>query len=269
MQDRNEVYTHDALADTTRLLSLNPEFQTGWGVRRRILLKGLLVNAPCVLLPCRPATSEVLDAGPELTLDRTRLPQRRRCAPAAPRGRPPAHQRVAQAQPQGLLRVGAPQVGPRDDARRRLGLRVQDGRDVPREGRAQLCVSLFLSSLARSNLHSLTCLSTTPAVHSWDYRRYLVSSIQSIASPSSSSSPSLPRPRTKPLPQPTTSSELAFTTRKISANFSNFSAWHYRTKLLQKLWDERGWAADAQERLDKVDEGAWLFPWLALSVEQH
>lgn len=69
VQDRNEVYTHDALADTTRLLSLNPEFQTGWGVRRRILLKGLLVNAPCVLLPCRPAPSEVLDAGPELTLD--------------------------------------------------------------------------------------------------------------------------------------------------------------------------------------------------------
>ncbi|GAA5891157.1 hypothetical protein JCM8208_002520 [Rhodotorula glutinis] len=197
-KDRNEVYTLDALADTTRLLSLNPEFQTGWGIRRRILLKGLLVNAPD-----DDARQQLLEADLQLTNASLKLNPKVYCV----------------------------------WEHRKWVLETMPDADWGFEFKM---VEMYLEKDARN-------------FHSWDYRRYLVSSIQSIASPSPSPS-SLPRPRTKPLPEPTTSSELAFTTRKISANFSNFSAWHYRTKLLQKLWDERGWAADAQERLDKIDE---------------
>lgn len=53
-------------------------------------------------------------------------------------------------------------------------------------------------------------------VHAWDYRRYVLSS--------------MPTKRSE-------TSELAYTTRKIESNFSNFSAWHQRSKVLARLWD--------------------------------
>lgn len=51
-------------------------------------------------------------------------------------------------------------------------------------------------------------------VHAWNYRRYVLAS--------------MPRPRTE-------KSELVYTSRKIGANISNFSAWHQRSKVLTSL----------------------------------
>ncbi|KAI0340483.1 rab-protein geranylgeranyltransferase [Trametopsis cervina] len=52
--------------------------------------------------------------------------------------------------------------------------------------------------------------------HAWNYRRYVLGNVPTLRSEQS---------------------ELVYTTRKIEANFSNFSAWHQRTKLLTSLWD--------------------------------
>jgi len=55
-----------------------------------------------------------------------------------------------------------------------------------------------------------------PLVLAWDYRRYVLAS--------------MPIRRSDKV-------ELAYTTKKIEANFSNFSAWHQRTKVLSSLWE--------------------------------
>ncbi|PLW22923.1 hypothetical protein PCASD_12015 [Puccinia coronata f. sp. avenae] len=52
--------------------------------------------------------------------------------------------------------------------------------------------------------------------HAWDYRRYVISKLRQ-------SHPA----------ETLDAEELAFSGKQIEANFSNFSAWHYRSKLLQ------------------------------------
>jgi len=59
-------------------------------------------------------------------------------------------------------------------------------------------------------------LPTSVLVHAWNYRRYVLANMpvkkQDIE-------------------------ELVYTMKKIQANFSNFSAWHQRSKIYPLLWE--------------------------------
>ena len=79
--------------------------------------------------------------------------------------------------------------------------------------------------------------------HAWDYRRYVISSMPESDRRSSDS-------------------ELAYTTSKIEQNFSNFSAWHQRTKVLGTIWRDHPdvEAAAKPEEFEFVRNALWTDP---------
>ncbi|TBU50623.1 rab-protein geranylgeranyltransferase [Dichomitus squalens] len=85
--------------------------------------------------------------------------------------------------------------------------------------------------------------------HAWTYRRYVLAQM--------------------PVKRPETA-DLAFTKRKIESNFSNFSAWHQRSKTLTSLWDagKLDKARSLEEEFDLVrnamytdpnDQSVWIY----------
>ncbi|KAK4056981.1 Rab geranylgeranyltransferase [Microbotryomycetes sp. JL221] len=184
---QTQDYTSDTLALTSRVLLLNPEYQTGWSIRRRVLINGIL-----------PTMSNEDD-------------------------------KVKQLEQDVQLTNQALQYNPKNYSvweHRKWCLQTM-GTKANWKSELKM-VELYLDKDGRN-------------FHTWDYRRYLVSTLNAL-------------PRTEGVPRPTTESELTFTTKKISASFSNFSAWHYRTKLLNKLWQERGWDEKHEDRRRQVDQ---------------
>ncbi|KAF8590427.1 rab-protein geranylgeranyltransferase [Ramaria rubella] len=95
----------------------------------------------------------------------------------------------------------------------------------------------------------------------WDYRRYVLASL--------------------PTPNPPMH-ELAYTARKIESNFSNFSAWHQRSKVYTVIWE----CAEENDRIrakneefelikqaiytDPGDQSVWLYHrWLVGSGDSQ
>ncbi|EFP83676.1 uncharacterized protein PGTG_09389 [Puccinia graminis f. sp. tritici CRL 75-36-700-3] len=84
--------------------------------------------------------------------------------------------------------------------------------------------------------------------HAWDYRRYVISIIK----------------QSQPL-ETLDADVLVFSRQQIEANFSNFSAWHYRSKLLQSRLNQYNHTDDnddSQDRKEKEEILATELEWV-------
>ena len=77
--------------------------------------------------------------------------------------------------------------------------------------------------------------------HGWGYRRTIIGALESNGSEAQDLSTSM------------TKQEFDYTTKMISSNLSNFSAWHNRSKLIPKLLTES--KADHAARRKFLDDG--------------
>ena len=102
--------------------------------------------------------------------------------------------------------------------------------------------------------------------HGWAYRRTVVEALRSLDSNTDS-------PSTEPKNSSLTSAEFSYTTTMIRGNLSNFSAWHYRSKLIPVLLDEGGASEEERRQLfdtelaliqsalftDPYDQSLWFY----------
>lgn len=75
--------------------------------------------------------------------------------------------------------------------------------------------------------------------HGWGYRRLVVETIRQLGTSDEAKS--------------MTQKEFDYAKKMVGANLSNFSAWHYRTKLILRILEEQ--SASNEERRKMLDEG--------------
>lgn len=100
-------------------------------------------------------------------------------------------------------------------------------------------------------------------VMGWNYRRWVIEELAK-AQTNQENVPPFPSSLSSDLDDETRAThlelahqELKFTLNKIKQNFSNFSAWHNRSKLLPRIWD--GEKLDSAARSQQRQAGTLLY----------
>ncbi|PWN21461.1 protein prenylyltransferase [Microstroma glucosiphilum] len=290
-----------ALNATTALLALNPELYTAWNYRRRVLSH---------LFTTTPPPSAKTDPKPDF-FTAARVPQPEPSAsegastagPSSSSSPTPSASHQLQIKMRLLeedleLTTHALRAHPKVywiwNHRKWCLIQMPD--DVALQGAAaeelaeEVKIKLAEGKWKREMRLVDKMLELDPRnFHGWDYRRYLISQMALCSIPPTSTSstpiPAFPASLSHPsLPASIrkhhlslATSELAFTLRKIESNFSNFSAWHWRSKLLPHVWasshsEECAGEKRREEELELVrqalytdpdDQSVWLYhAWL-------
>ncbi|KAJ9101927.1 hypothetical protein QFC19_005008 [Naganishia cerealis] len=247
----NKDYSEEAFALTNSILDFNPEFYTIWNYRRMIMLEGLFPNATSEerysrLTSDLRLTTSYLKIHPKVYWIWTHRKWCLEHVPSGP-GRTSLPARTVSVEDSkhleditGSLTEGkedpAGQNGSREstinaEQTQRNGTPANDeendveGWKKEAWARELMLVEKMLEADSR-NCESLpwpfpnSSYFSVGLVHAWDYRRYVLSSLPKTFQPAK-----------------TPQTEVRYTTKKIESNFSNFSAWHQRTKELSKIWD--------------------------------
>ncbi|KAI9804216.1 MAG: hypothetical protein M1825_001618 [Sarcosagium campestre] len=204
-------YNTATLSLTSKLLTLNPEYYTIWNARRLIFLHGLFPSSSTSITTREepPSPVPVDRPGPLALLEadlRFLLPLLREYPKCYWIWN---HRLWLLHQSSQLLPVNEAQRIWRDE----LGL---VGKMLSRDGRN---------------------------FHGWGYRRTVVAELERLArSIPAVEAGEAARVEPAGISSPTSlvESEFAYTTKMISSNLSNFSAWHRRSQLIPRLLEERG-----------------------------
>ena len=220
IQIRDRLYTAEVLSLTSQILLLNPEYYTVWNDRRRILINGLFPpsnghSGPTASVPSEaPSLSGVSQT--VLSLIESDL----RFVIPMLRKFPKCYW------------IWNHRLWLLQQATQRLPVHV--ARDL-----WQAELGLVGKMLALDNRNFLC----------WGYRRHVVEQLESpilgIATTDTRDG--------KPAGMSMVEEEFHYTTKMIQSNLSNFSAWHYRSKLAPRLLAER--EADANARRAFLDDG--------------
>ncbi|KAJ9115612.1 hypothetical protein QFC20_000937 [Naganishia adeliensis] len=226
----NKEYTQDAFDLTNRVLDLNPEFYTIWNYRRMIMLEGLFPNATPeeryhLLTSDLRMTTLYLKIHPKVYWIWT---HRKWCLEHVP-----------------------------DGPGRRIDGEGGDLKAQQSRVNGHNANTLEISGVEVDREDMQTPKPTTTAMNgdseeidvegwkkeAWGRELMLVEKMLEADSRNSK----------------TPETEIRYTTKKIESNFSNFSAWHQRTKELGKVWDalrrgEKGGEGDAEVEIQEMRE---------------
>ncbi|KAH8883802.1 geranylgeranyl transferase type-2 subunit alpha [Thozetella sp. PMI_491] len=258
---QNSPYSPNFFQLTTRLLKLNPEYYTIWNVRRRLLISGLLSrdsagSSHSKALPnsSATATTTASSADSSSSVSATTPPDPApltagKSGTSAEGGDAPTEQADAVG--------GAPSAQEKDleILKTELGFTIPLLLEYPKcywiWGHRRWILLEVIKRLPvpiarrvwEEELGLVAKMLTKDQrnFHAWGYRRLVVKMLESAALEGKSMA----------------ESEFEYTTKRIKADLSNFSAWHGRSKLIPRLLDERG-ADDAARQVFFDDELALI-----------
>ncbi|OAX83246.1 hypothetical protein ACJ72_02391 [Emergomyces africanus] len=107
--------------------------------------------------------------------------------------------------------------------------------------------------------------------HGWGYRRQVISALEGLGF-NNDGHPEKDSSKAASAPKSMAQAELDYTTKMISANLSNFSAWHNRTQLILRLLNEQSASDEDRKKMldneiklihraliDPYDQSLWFY----------
>jgi len=218
-------YTLEVLQLTSKLLKENPEYYTIWNVRRRLLIHGLFskssdLSSPSKELPNSSQTSVYTTSGEDSSPSAATSSEASKKIPADPSLPSLGKNGTTLELIQEDLRFVVPLLKEWPKCYWIWNHRIWLLHQATLRLETDVARKLWLAEL---QLVGMMLVKDNRNFHGWGYRKMVVEQLESLALDGISM----------------VESEFAYTTKMFGMSLANFSALHYRSKLIPRLLDER------------------------------